>query len=138
MIAAEKTLEFQLVTKALDPRLIEVPNVQGQSVTQSKAFGVGIFKDGKITVKDFVFVADLNKGIGSMYGYSTYNFEDGSSITARFTGDFKANQSVHGEYMILSGTGAYSGATGVGTLEGISSQFKGVNLYNVRLKVVTP
>ena len=138
VIAADKTLEFQLVTKALDPRMIEAPNLPGQAITQSKAFGVGIFKDGRIAVKDFVFITDLNKGVGSMYGYSTYNFDDGSSITARFTGEFKTNQPVHGEYKILSGTGTYAGATGTGTLESMPNQFKGANLYNVRLNIVTP
>ena len=136
--AAEKILEFQLVVKQIDPRVIEAPNVPNQMVTQSKAFGVGIFKDGRIAVKDFVFVSDLNKGVGSMYGYSTYMFDDGATITAHFTAEYKANQPVHGEYKILSGTGAYAGATGTGTLDSVSHQFKGANLFNIKLKVMTP
>lgn len=136
--AAEKTLEFRLVVKLYDPTALEAPNVPGQMITESKAFGVGIFKDGRIAIKDFVTVSDLNKGVGSMYGYSTYTFDDGSTITARFTGDFKPNQPVHGEYKILSGTGAYAGATGTGTLDSTSSQFKGANLYNIKLNVTTP
>jgi hypothetical protein len=136
--AAEKTLDFQLVTKLTDPRAIEAPNVPNQMITQSKAFGVGIFKDGRIAVKDFVAVSDLNKGVGSMYGYSTYTFDDGSTITAHFTADFKANQPVHGEYKILSGTGTYTGATGTGTMDSVPNQFKGANLFNIKLKVMTP
>jgi hypothetical protein len=34
--------------------------------------------------------ADLMKGLGPIKGYSTYTFEDGSSITASYTGEFKA------------------------------------------------
>jgi hypothetical protein len=136
--AAEKNLDFQLVTKLTDPRAIEAPNVPNQMITQSKAFGVGIFKDGRIAVKDFVAVSDLNKGVGSMYGYSTYTFDDGSTITAHFTAEFKANQPVHGEYKILSGTGTYTGATGTGTMDSVPNQFKGANLFNIKLKVMTP
>jgi hypothetical protein len=136
--AADKTLEFKLVVKLFEPRALEAPNVPGQMVTQAKAFGVGIFKDGRIAVKDFIVVSDLNKGVGSMFGYSTYSFDDGSTITTHFTAEFKENQPVHGEYKILSGTGAYAGATGMGTLDSISSQFKGANMYNIRLNVKTP
>lgn len=124
--------------KLFEQRALEAPDVPNQMITQSKAFGVGIFKDGRIAVKDFAVVSDLNKGVGSMYGYSTYSFDEGSTITARFTAEFKANQPVHGEYKILSGTGAYAGATGAGTLDSIPSQFKGVNMYNIRLNVAMP
>ena len=137
-IAAEKILDFQLVIKLTDSRAIEAPNVPNQMITQSKAFGVAIFKDGRIAVKDFVVVADLNKGVGSEYGYSTYTFDDGSTITAYFTAELKANQPLHGEYKILSGTGTYAGATGTGTIDGVPHQFKGANLLNIKLKVMTP
>jgi len=136
-LAGEKTLEFQLVTKYLDPRTIDVPNVEGQTITQSKAFGVGVFKDGKIATKDYVMAADSNKGAGTSYGYSTYTFDDGSSVTARFVYDFKPNQG-HGDYTILSGTGAYAGATGTGTLDRAPTQFKGVGFFNIKLNIVTP
>jgi hypothetical protein len=135
---AEKTLEFKLVVKLYDQKALEAPNVPGQMVTESKAFGVGIFKDGRIAAKDFIVVSDLNKGVGSMYGYSTYTFDEGSTITARFTIDLKPNQPVHGEYKILSGTGAYAGATGTGSMDSIPHQFKGANLWNIKLNVSTP
>lgn len=136
--AAEKTLEFKLVVKQYDQKTLEAPNVPGQIVTESRAFGVGIFQDGRIAAKDFIVVSDLNKGVGSMYGYSTYTFDEGSTITARFTADLKPNQPIHGEYKIVSGTGVYAGATGTGTLDGIPHKFKEANVLNIKLNVSTP
>ena len=99
-------------------------------------FGVAVFKDGRIGVKEFVNSSDTLKGSGSFYGYSTYTFEDGS-ITARYTGAVKDGQS-NGEYTILSGTGAFANATGTGTLESTKNPFKGVNLLNIKLVIKTP
>ncbi len=137
-MAGEKTLEFQLVTKQIDPRTIEAPNVENQAITQTRAFGVGVFKDGRIAIKDYVVVLDFNKGAGPSFGYSTYTFDDGSSITARFSGERTPSQVVHGDYKILSGTGAYAGATGTGTFDSVPTQFKNVGLFKVKLKITTP
>jgi hypothetical protein len=134
--AAEKTLEFQLITKYFDAQTLDAPNVENQSITQSKAFGVAVFKDGRLGIKDYVFVIDSNKGAGTAFGYSTYTFEEGS-ITARFTGTF-GPQGRHGEYKILSGTGAYAGATGTGTYDSAPNPFKNTGLFNVRLQITTP
>jgi len=134
--AAERTLEFQLVTKALDPRTLEAPNIEGQTITQSKAFGVTVSKDGRIGTKEFIFASDMNKGVGTYFGYSTYTFDDGT-LTTRFS--FASGpQGGHGEYKILSGTGAYAGASGTGTFDGVPSTIKNANFYKVKLQVVTP
>jgi len=105
-LAGEQVLEFKLVTKPIDYKITEVANVEGQTVGSGKLFGVAVFKDGRIGVKEFVNSSDLLKGSGPFFGYSTYTFEDGS-ITARYTGSVKDGRST-GEYTILSGTGAYA------------------------------
>jgi len=135
-VAGEQVLEFKLVTKPIDVKVIEVANVEGQTVVSGKLFGVAVFKDGRIGVKEFVNSSDLLKGSGSFFGYSTYTFEDGS-ITARYTGTAKDGKS-KGEYTILSGTGAYANATGTGTIESAPNPFKGVNLLDIKLMVKTP
>ena len=135
-LAGEQVLEFKLITKPIDVKVIEAANVEGQTVVSGKFFGVAVFKDGRIGVKEFVHSGDMFKGSGPFYGYSTYTFEDGS-ITARYTGLAKDGR-LAGEYTILSGTGAYANATGTGTIESAPNPFKGVNLMDVKLAVKTP
>jgi hypothetical protein len=135
-VAGERILEFKLVTKPIDLKVIEAANVEGQTVVSGKFFGVAVFNDGRIGVKEFVNASDLLKGSGPFFGYSTYTFEEGS-ITARYTGSAKDGKST-GEYTILSGTGAYANATGTGTIESAPNPFKGVNLLNIKLVVKTP
>ncbi len=134
--AAEKTLEFTLVTKSLDPQTLEAPNIENQTITQYRAFGVAAFKDGRVGTKDFIVSRDMNKGVGTLFGYSTYYFEEGS-VTARFTATVNP-QATHGEYKILGGTGAYAGATGSGSIDNIPNPFKNAGLYKIKLQIKTP
>lgn len=134
--AGETTLDFQLVTKYIEPRTLDAPNLEKQTITQSKAFGVAVFKDGRIGTKDFIVANDIGKGAGTAFGYSTYTFDNGS-VTARFTATV-GSQGVHGEYKILAGTGAFAGATGSGTFDSIPNPFTSTGLYKVKLQIVTP
>jgi hypothetical protein len=135
--AADKTLEFQLVSKALDPQTLEAPNTENQTIMQSRGFGVAVFKDGRVGTKDYIFTRDASKGVGTLLGYSTYYFEEGS-VTARFTATIGGPQGTHGDYKITGGTGAYAGATGTGSFDSVPNPFKNANLYKAKLQIVTP
>ena len=136
VFAADLSLEFDLVTTTIDSRKFDAPGIEGQSFSESKSFGVAIFKDGRYGTKEFISSGDVKNGAGNFMGYSTYNFQEGS-ITARYDATVGA-QGFHGTYKILSGTGAYAGATGTGTLDSIPNPFKNSGLFKIKLQVKTP
>lgn len=136
--AADQVLDFKLVTRPVDVKALDHKAVDGQSVGTGKYFGVANFKDGRTASKDFIFSWDFNKGNGPFFGYSTYTFEDGSSITARFAGTLRAGQPMHGEYTIVSGSGVYAGAKGSGVFDAMPHKLAEGNLYSGRLMVTTP
>jgi hypothetical protein len=135
--AGEQVLEFKLVTKLLSPTVLEAANIEGQTMIASKAVGVAYFKDGRVAAKDFIVTIDVRNGSGPYRGYSTYTFEDGSSITASFTGERKGGES-HGVYTIVSGIGIYANATGTGSFDSVPTKFKDATLYNGKFDVKTP
>ena len=63
-LAGEQVLEFKLVTKMIDPKIVQAANIDGQTMMTSNAFGVAFFKDGRVAAKDFVVSNDLRKGSG--------------------------------------------------------------------------
>ena len=63
-LAGEQVLEFKLIIKPIDVKVTEAANVEGQTVMSGKFFGVTVFKDGRIGVKEFVHSADLLKDSG--------------------------------------------------------------------------
>jgi hypothetical protein len=101
---------------------------------------VTVAPNGTIGTKDFYNKQGEN---GASTGHSTYYFPDGSLVanysltsTGTQTGDH-----IVGKYEIVSGAGAYHGATGAGSFEGDwgdKSPLKGAALYNVELDVKTP
>jgi len=135
--AGEQTLEFKLVTAPVDVKVVQAANIEGQTMSAGQYFGVAYFKDGRIAIKNFISAADTLNGSGPIRGYSTYTFDDGSSITASYTGEIKAGVRT-GTYTIISGTGAFAQASGTGTFDGVASPFKGAYLYNGKFVVKTP
>jgi hypothetical protein len=128
-MAADLTLKHKLITFYIGDKDGEQHNV-----------GVTIAPDGTIGTKDFYDKTDQN---GKGVGHSTYYFPNGS-IVANYTTVVTGTDTgghVVGKYQIVSGTGAYQGATGGGGFEGDwgdKSPLKNAGLFNVELDVKTP
>ena len=128
-VAGDQTLKFKLVTVYI-----------GEKDGESHMAGVTVSPDGTIGTKDFYDKPGEN---GASTGHSTYYFPDGS-LVADYTAVSTGTQSgghVVGKYQIISGSGAYQGATGGGSIDGDwgdKSPLKGAGLYNIELDIKKP
>jgi hypothetical protein len=124
---ADEHLEFKTVFTPVEVTVQQAPNVEGQVMRLAKNFGVAYFTDGRIAAQNFVVGSDVNNKSDEWiyHGFSTFTFEDGSSLTASFLGKGDAKGTFSkGEYKILSGTGRYADATGTGSFEKLPAKFK--------------
>ena len=123
-VAGDQTLKFKLVTFYI-----------GEKDGESHMVGATVSPDGSIGTKDFFDKQGT--------GHSTYYFHDGSIVANYSTASTGTNTGGHivGKYQIVSGTGAYQGATGGGSIDGDwgdKSPLKNASLYNIELNVKTP
>ena len=117
---------------------LEAANVPGRSIGVAKSTGVAVFEDGRIAKKDFIRMYDGTEASGDFTGYSTFTFENGDSLTAKFVAAW-SEQGFGGDYEILSGTGAYEGATGTGRFDGADTQpWEGADFLEGTFKLEVP
>ena len=83
-------LKFRLVVKTYGMEVTELASLPGHTIGSGPAAGVAVFDDGRIAYKDFVITTNGTADTGDYQGYSTYTFENGDSITAKFTGGWSA------------------------------------------------
>ncbi|MDJ0950651.1 MAG: hypothetical protein QNJ94_17195 [Alphaproteobacteria bacterium] len=140
--AEEQVLKFRLVTHSVEMKVIPASKAEGHIIGVANSRGVAIFEDGRIADKSFTSSFDFTKGLGPYHGYSTYTFEDGSTIRARFDGGAETTPDgrvSRGEYSELTGTGQYEGVMGTGWFQ---SKFvpweQGANLFDGEFKLSLP
>jgi hypothetical protein len=128
-LAADQTLKFKLVTFYM-----------GEKDGEAHMVGVSVSPDGKIGTKDFF---DKQGENGASTGHSTYYFPEGSLVANYSTVSTETTTGGHivGKYQVVSGTGAYRGATGGGSIDGDwgdKSPLKNASLFNIESDVKTP
>ena len=125
--AQEQTLRFKLVVTMTSDAKMELPSITDQSLMANEAVGVAYFEDGRIAFKRFAIANLGGEKEGSYMGLSTYTFENGDALNLKFTGGWSPEgQTV--EYTVLSGGGAFEGATGTGELTGVENSWEDANL----------
>jgi hypothetical protein len=122
-----QNLKYRLVVVDLSITDLEAANVPGRSIGVAKSTGIAVFEDGRIAKKDFVRWYDGTEASGDVTGYSTYTFENGDSLNLKFTGGWTP-EGEGGDYVVLSGTGAFEGATGTGRFDGVQEAWEDADL----------
>ena len=134
VMAAEQTLRFRLVTHKVSGPWLQAANVEGHGVGAGQYVGVAVFEDGRVAFKEFVSVSDGSDTEGAYSGYSTYTFQNGDSLTLRFTGGW-GSKGDGGDYEVLSGTGAFTGATGTGRFDAVEEAWESASFYDCSWKL---
>lgn len=132
--AQEETLKGRLITRMISATFVDAPGVEGRSVGAGQYAGIAVFEDGRLADKQFVLNMDDRGAEGSYGGYSTYTFQNGDTLTLKFTGGWGPDGE-GGDYEVLSGTGAYKGATGAGRFDAVEAPWEKANLYDLTIKV---
>lgn len=135
--AEEQTLRFKLVVTMVEKTEIDLPAVAGQSLAAYEAVGVAYFEDGHIAFKRYAMATAGGKEDGSYLGLSTYTFENGDALHVKFTGGWSPDGRKV-DYTVLSGEGAFEGATGTGELTGLETAWKGASLLEGSFTVEVP
>lgn len=126
--AEEQTLKFKLVITTTDDTPINLPSIADRSLVASKAVGVAFFEDGRVAFKRFALATIRGEEDGNWMGLSTYTFENGDALNLQFTGSWSP-QGAQVDYRLLSGLGAFEGATGRGELIGITTSWQDALLF---------
>lgn len=132
-VAAEETLKFRLITRIISSNFIDTP-VEGRRVGSMQSAGVAVFEDGRLADKQFALIMDNGGAVGTYSGYSIYTFQNGDTLTLKFTGGWGADSN-GADYEVLSGTGAYEGATGTGRIDAAKEPWEKANLWDVTLNI---
>jgi hypothetical protein len=136
-LAEEQTLRFKLVITTTSDATMDLPSITDQSLVASEAVGVAFFEDGRVAFKRFALATIRGKEDGNWMGLSTYTFENGDALNLQFSGSWSPEGS-QVEYTLLSGAGAFEGATGTGELTGINTSWTDALLFDGSFTLQVP
>jgi hypothetical protein len=125
--AEEQTLRFKLVVSMTSTAEMELASMPDRSLVANEAVGVAYFEDGRVAFKQFVVSSAGSEEDGGVLGLSTYTFENGDALILKFTGGWSA-EGLGGDYEVLSGTGAFEGATGTGRFDSLEDAWDDADL----------
>ncbi len=125
---ANETFKWRHVQHTTSVQTQQVGDVNGHSLGLVRVPGIVFFPDGSTGTSLVVGTFDVvNPGSGgTVNGYYTINFGDGSELWLKYTGTVKydgtGKVAQKGTAIVIGGKGRYAGATGDGTYEGEGTQ----------------
>lgn len=135
--AEEQTLRFKLVVSMTSNVEMQLASVTDRALTTNEAVGVAYFDDGRVAFKQFVVSSLGGAEDGSFMGLSTYTFQNGDALTLKFTGGWAATGQ-GGDYEVLSGKGAFEGATGTGRFDALEDAWDDADLFEGSFELEVP
>jgi hypothetical protein len=120
---ADETVKWRHVQHAALDQFEKVGDVNGHNVGIYRLQGLALFSDGSTGTTLVVGTQDFTLGMGgTVDGYYSVKFGDGSELWMKFTGTVKPGGTgkvlQKGAAIVTGGKGRYAGAKGDGSWEG--------------------
>jgi hypothetical protein len=112
---ADETLRYRPIIHVTSLQSLDLGDIDGHTALLASFLGTAIFADNSMAATERSTFADLVKGNGSLNGYTTLNFDDGSSLVYKWSGTSTADGKgaiQKGSGIITGGKGRYEGAKG--------------------------
>ena len=135
LAAEEQTLKFRVIMTKLDGSAFPVAGLESRVLGAERYAGFAVFDDGRIAYKSVVLTSDARGDAGKYTGFSTYEFHNGDVLVVGFNGA-ATPQGSGGDYTVVSGKGAYAGATGTGNFVAVENPWKDADMYEGTISVM--
>lgn len=126
--AEEQKLKFRVVMTEVNGSMNDIAAFKGHAIGAQKFAGAAVFEDGRIAYKSVVALMDIADEKVSYSGYSTYMFQNGDVLVVKFTGGGSVDSN-GGDYEVVSGEGAYKGATGTGRFDSVKNPWEDADMF---------
>jgi hypothetical protein len=127
MTHAAEEVAGRNVGHAQKTEMMEVGDVPGHVMGVTQFSGLSFYtrgpEKGEVVARGGTLIFDLVKGKGTLSGYETKTFKDGSTMIFKFVGNQTPMEQgkkamLEGTWEVAGGTGKYAGAKGSGTWKG--------------------
>lgn len=119
---ADETLKWRHVQHVTSAQTLQVSDVNGHVLGLYHAPGIAFFPDGSTAATSVITTGDTINGAGTVNGYFTITFNDGSELWTKFAGTNSPREGSKsprkGTFTVIGGKGRYAGAKGDGSYEG--------------------
>ena len=118
--ATAETLNYKLFNHVTKIEMVPIADAEGHFISLIVREGVNIFENGELAWLKAVLMRDFIKGAGTFDMYSTFTFQDGSTIITRTKGKTEAtpadvSSAAKWTGEIIHGTGRFQGIKGTQT-----------------------